>query len=246
MAGAAKQWACLDLHSGRLVNLPPPTGKEEKGYVGLHAAPDGRTVTLVSQSGALLLLDGRSLQLVATLQGGQGGRRFCTQAATYATGAEALLSAADGGTVRVWDVARRACVHTFTDSGGMRVTALAASAGGEHVAVGADSGAVSLYNLTDALASCRPQPLKEFLSLRHAVTGLDFSPSGEALAFSSKYAKRSMRVAHVGSRSVFPNWPTAKTPLNLVQCSAFSPDSRLLGVGTDQGKVLLYQLNHYV
>ena len=77
------------------------------------------------------------------------------------------------------------------------------------------------------------------------MTTLEFNPSSEAIAFSSLYGKRAMRVAHIGSRSVFSNWPTAKSPLNYVQCAAFSPTGAHMAIGTDQGKVLLYQWNHY-
>ena len=48
--------------------------------------------------------------------------------------------------MQVWDVARRCCVHVWNDSGGLRTTALAASADGQIVAAGSDSGAVSLSN----------------------------------------------------------------------------------------------------
>ena len=78
-----------------------------------------------------------------------------------------------------------------------------------------------------------------------AVTTLAFHPSSEALCFGSKYVKRALRVAHVAQHSVFANWPTGKSPLNYVQCAAFSPSGAHAAFGTDQGRVLLYQLNHY-
>ena len=102
-----------------------------------------------------------------------------------------------------------------------------------------------MYRAAEVLSSARPPPLKEFLNLTAAVTTLEFNPSSEALVFGSRYVKRSMRVAHVSSRKVFANWPTAKSPLGYVQCCAFSPSSAHVAVGNDQGKVLLYQLNHY-
>ena len=83
------------------------------------------------------------------------------------------------------------------------------------------------------------------LNLRSAITEVQFNPQSEALAFATKYTKNSMRVAHVGGQHVFSNWPTAKTPLNYVQCCAFSPHSGFMAAGNDQGKVLLYRLNHY-
>ena len=72
-----------------------------------------------------------------------------------------------------------------------------------------------------------------------------FNPTGELVTAASKYTKRGVRVMHVASRGVCPNWPTSKSPLNYVQATAFSPSSSLMGLATDQGKVLLYQLNHY-
>lgn len=91
----------------------------------------------------------------------------------------------------------------------------------------------------------RPEPRKEFLNLRSTITELKFNPTSEMLAFSSKYTKNAMRTAHVAGQHVFSNWPTAKTPLNYVQCCAFSPNSGFMATGNDQGKVLLYRLNHY-
>ena len=93
--------------------------------------------------------------------------------------------------------------------------------------------------------SARPPPIKEFLNLTAAVTTVEFNPTAEALVFASKYMKRAMRVAHVATRSVFANWPTSKSPLGYVQAVAFSPSSAHVAIGNDQGKVLLYQCNHF-
>ena len=54
-------------------------------------------------------------------------------------------------------MARRCCVHVWHDSGGLRTTALAASANGELVAAGSDSGAVSLYGSRSVLSSATPE-----------------------------------------------------------------------------------------
>lgn len=199
---------------------------------------------MVAESGSIHLVSAASKQLVCTLQPGGGGGRFSTQCIRFSHDG-AFLHTASASSIRVWDVRRRCCVHTWQDRGGLRTTSLATSPDGELVAAGADSGAVNIYKSAEVLSSARPPPLKEFLNLTSAVTTLEFNPASEALAFASKYSKCAMRVAHISSRSVFQNWPTAKTPLNYVQCAAFSPSSAHMAVGTDQGKVLLYQLNHY-
>ena len=83
------------------------------------------------------------------------------------------------------------------------------------------------------------------LNLTTAITEVRFNPTSELLAFGSKYTKSSFRCAHVGGRSVFPNWPTAATPLGYVQSCAFSPRSGFLATANDKGRVLLYRLNHF-
>ena len=237
--------AVFDLHSGSVRTLPGLHGRSEHGFTHIVPSPAADVLAMVSESGAVHLLSAASKQLVATLQPGGGGGRFATQCLQFSPDGRFLHVASEGSTVRVWDVRRRCCVHAWQDRGGLRTTSLATSPDGELIAAGADSGAVNIYRTAEALSSARPPPLKELLNLTSAVTTLAFNPTSECLAFASRYGKRAMRVAHVGSRSAFSNWPTAKSPLNYVQCAAFSPSSAHMAIGTDQGKVLLYQLNHY-
>ena len=143
-------------------------------------SPDGKHLVLLGASGSLLLLSAKTKQLVATLQPGGGG--FGCQCAVFSPGGELLYAAGLGGKVQVWDVARRCCVHVWNDSGGLRTTALAASADGEMVAAGSDSGAVSLYGSRSVLSSATPEPLHEMLNIRHPVSTLAFNPQVRAFA----------------------------------------------------------------
>lgn len=211
----------------------------------VQPSPAADVIAMVAESGAVHLLSAASKQLISTLQPGGGGGKFATQCMRFSPDGSFLLTASEGATVRVWDVRRRCCVHTWQDRGGLRTTALAMSSDGELIAAGSDSGAVNLYRTAEALSSARPPPVKEFLNLTAAVTSVEFSPTSEALAFASKYVKGAMRVAHVSSRAVFANWPTSKTPVGYVQSLAFSPNSAMCAVGNDKGKALLYQLNHF-
>lgn len=67
----------------------------------------------------------------------------------------------------------------------------------------------------------------------------------QMLALASRMAKNALRIAHVSSRTVFENWPTANTPLGYVHSLAFSPGGGLLAVGNARGRVLLYRMHHY-
>lgn len=86
---------------------------------------------------------------------------------------------------------------------------------------------------------------KTYSNLTTSITSLAFHPSGEALAFASKWEKDSLRLAHVESKTVFANWPTAKTPLKYVSGVAFSERQGYVAIGNDKGKALLYRLSHY-
>ena len=237
------------MHTGSVHTLAGLMGRTEKGFSLVRASPAADVICLVGESGAIHLVSATSKQLITTLQPGSsnGAARFATQAVRFSPDGRFLhtVSGHEGSAVRVWDVRRRCCVHTWNDRGGLRTTSLATSPDGELIAAGSDSGAVNLYKTDEALVSTRPEPLKEFMNLTAAVTTLEFNPTSECLVLASKYMKRSLRVAHLGQRTVFQNWPTGKTALGYVQCAAFSPSSGHLAFGNDQGKVLLYQMNHF-
>lgn len=244
--GRSRQWAAFDMHAGRAVMLPGVIGREEAGFRELLPSPDGKNLCMISESGALLLLSAKTKQLIGTLHASQATVKYggCQSAAFTADGG-LLFAAGASGSVQVWDVARRCCVHTWRDQGGVRCTRLAVSPSSNRLAVGSDSGAVNLYETASVLSSSDPSPIKEFLNIRTAITQLGFNSTSEMLAFSSKYVKNSLRIAHVDRRRVFANWPTSKTPLHYVQCAAFSPNSGYLSFGNDKGHALLYRVNHY-
>jgi len=245
--GRGRQWACVDLHSGRATMMPPLPGREEAGYREVVPSPDGATIALLCDSGALLLLSQKSRTLLATLQPSEPTARFggCQCVAYSPDGALLFASGGGNGRVQVWDVRRRVCIHTWHDGSGVRTTRIALSPDGRYVATGSDAGVVALYETAAVVAGGEPKALKEFMNVRTAITALAFNHSSELLAFASKYAKASMRVAHLATRRVYPNWPTSKTPLKYVQSFAFSPASGYLSFGNDKGAALLYRLNHF-
>mmetsp|Transcript_21542 Transcript_21542/g.30966 ORF Transcript_21542/g.30966 Transcript_21542/m.30966 type:complete len:91 (+) Transcript_21542:79-351(+) len=72
-----------------------------------------------------------------------------------------------------------------------------------------------------------------------------FNHDGQIMAFSSRREQDTLKLLHTPSGSVFSNWPTSKTPLGYVWSMDFSPKSKFMAIGNDQGKCLLYKLNHY-
>lgn len=84
------------------------------------------------------------------------------------------------------------------------------------------------------------------MNLTTGISQLNFNADGQMLLMASQAKKEALRVMHTSTCNVFPNWPTAGTPLHFVSTAAFSPNNRFLAIGNDRGKVLLYRLKHYL
>mmetsp|Transcript_16249 Transcript_16249/g.32688 ORF Transcript_16249/g.32688 Transcript_16249/m.32688 type:complete len:111 (-) Transcript_16249:910-1242(-) len=93
--------------------------------------------------------------------------------------------------------------------------------------------------------SSKRQPIKSIMNLQTSADYCKFNHDGQILAMSSRREKNSMKLLHVPTSTVFSNWPTSKTPLNYVWSMDFSPGSKYMTIGNDQGKCLLYRLPHY-
>ena len=74
---------------------------------------------------------------------------------------------------------------------------------------------------------------------------LTFNGDGQMLAMSSRLKRDALRLVHLPSCTVFSNWPSSKTPLHYVWCTAFSPTGGYLAVGNARGKALLYRIHAY-
>ncbi|KAI9885840.1 MAG: Lysine-specific demethylase 7A [Watsoniomyces obsoletus] len=131
--------------------------------------------------------------------------------------------------------------------------------GDRYIAVGSSSGIVNIYDRrswfdTDISSPpssasnqqlsipSRPKPLRALQNLTTPTSHLVFSPDGQVLAISSRWKKDALRLVHLPSCTVYRNWPTAQTPLGRITSVAFSPDSRLLAVANEAGKIRLWEI----
>ena len=182
-----------------------------------------------------------------------------------------VLTTGSAGEVTVWCLRTLRVLARYRDEGSTGSTALAAHPSGSRFAVGSSQGVVNEYDsraveegggsassasassstglsaLFHRGAAAALRPAHTYLNLTTAVDHLSYGgPAGELLCMSSHRAKESLRLAHVASGKVFPNWPTAKTPLSFVTSGALvSPGGGYLAAGNDKGRVLLYRLSHY-
>ena len=231
--------------AGKLDHIPRIVGREEKSLERCVASPDGRTLAFCGNDGYVVLFDARSKHWIADLKMNGSVRAIC-----FTPGGEQIIASGSDGDVYRWDLKSRRCLERFSTEDGTISSALAASS--RHLAVGAESGVVNLYSESRNLArppsmfrSSRRDPIKSIMNLHTSADSLCFNHDGQILALSSSREKMGLKLLHVPSATVFSNWPTSKTPLNYVWSMDFSPQSRFMAVGNDQGKCLLYRLMHY-
>jgi hypothetical protein len=98
------------------------------------------------------------------------------------------------------------------------------------LAVGGESGVVSVYDLLSppTAPATGPIKVKDVMNLTTKVSTMALHPSGQLLAVGSDQKKDQLRMVHLPSCSVFGNWPTARTPLGKVRCVDFSQGETLL------------------
>lgn len=237
VSGRRKYFFCFDSESGEVERIHRISGRQEKSLENFEISPKGNLIAFIGAGGVVILVSLLTKQWVANLK--MNGTATCV--AFSATGDE-LFAVGSDGEVYIWDVDTRECIRRHRDYGCVNGTSIAVSPCGRYYATGSDSGVVNLYARNDESSRTNPTPRKEFSHLTTSIDFIQFNHSGELLAFGSHRKKDSLRMVHVESRTVFPNWPTSNTPLHYVTQCAFSPNSGFFVVGNARGKVLMYRL----
>ena len=126
------------------------------------------------------------------------------------------------------------------------------------MAVGGESGVVSVYDMLSVSSTDGTSPLKakDIMNLTTKVSAISLHPSGQLLAMGSDQKKDQLRMVHLPSCSVYGNWPTSRTPLGRVRCVDFSrgtlfslsvslsltADGNYFVQGDHRGKAYLYKI----
>ncbi|XP_060519478.1 U3 small nucleolar RNA-associated protein 18 homolog [Cylas formicarius] len=156
-----------------------------------------------------------------------------------------LFGHSDTGEITVWDMNMQRVKHKFADEGCLQGTALSVSSSNQFLAAGSAQGVVNLYGMEDVLKNKLPKPRKGILNLTTQITGLKFNHTSEVLAFTSVDIKNSIRLFHVGSGTVYSNFPPFDSKLGNLNCINFSPNSGFLALGNRKSLVSLYRLKHF-
>ncbi|KAF8941163.1 U3 snoRNP protein [Haplosporangium gracile] len=238
-SGRRKYFYTYDIEAGKVDKSQGIYGRHEKSLEKFVLSPCGTWIAFLGRDGYIILVTTKTRLWAKNLK--MSGN---VRAVAWSSDSEYLYSVGGDAEVYQWQVSSGKCLHRFMDDGGFKPTCLAVSPNDQFFAVGSRTGVVNVYDRT-CLETRTPKPLRAIGNLTTSIHTMRFNHDSQILAISSKARKDQLRLVHIPSLKVFPNWPTKGTPLSYVTCLAFSPRSGYFAVGNDKGKVLLYRLNHY-
>ncbi|KAL6066883.1 U3 snoRNP protein [Balamuthia mandrillaris] len=241
VVGRRKWFYSYDIVSGKINKVANIMGRQEKSLEHCWVSPDNNYLAFAGKNGYIILVSNRSKKWVADLK-----MNGFVRTLAFSPDSRSLLSSGADGLVYEWDMRTHRCRRTWHDEGGSKGTALGLSPDGSYIATGSESGVVNIYNSNDTQQNAHPKPLKAIMNLTTSTNVLKFNSDSQLLAMTSRQKRDGgLKMVHVPSFTVFPNWPHARTPLNYISDLDFSPNSGYMAIGNDKGRVLLYRLNHY-
>lgn len=220
-----------DLNSGAVRKIAKTFNEEALAsgeWSNLRISSDGKVLGLQGASGWLGLLSAETGQYI-------GGCKTDGVIADYTfthDGRKAIIVTV-GGNVWEFDIPTMLVTDRWIDEGGVSLTKVALSPDNRFLAIGSYSGIVTIYDLNTESHSI----VRTLFNLTTPITSLAFSPDGQMLVMASSGKRDQLRVVHVPGFKVFPNWPTSKTPLGVVECISLG-ENGYLAVGRRKGVAL--------
>ncbi|KAF9364607.1 U3 small nucleolar RNA-associated protein 18 [Mortierella sp. NVP85] len=238
-SGRRKYFYTYNIEAGKVDKSQGINGRHEKSLEKFSLSPCGKWIAFLGRDGYIILVSSHTRQWVKNLK--MNGN---VRAVAWSSDSTYLYSVGGDTEIYQWEISSGKCLHQFMDDGGFKPTCIAVSPNDQYWAIGSQSGIVNVYDRS-CLTTRNPKSLRAIGNLTTSIHTMCFNHDSQILAISSKNRKDQLRLVHIPSLKVFPNWPTSGTPLSYVTSLAFSPRSGYLAIGNDKGKVLLYRLNHY-
>lgn len=227
-----------DLMAAKAIRVPLPHGLTQ--LKNFTVSPDQQFLAAAGKWGEIHLLTAATKERVALLK--QDGN---VTSLTFDPSNQLLYSHSDSNMITVFDMKNRRVRHKFEDEGCLQGSKLAISSSNQFLAAGSAQGVVNLYGVDDVLKCKCPKPRKTIFNLTTAITGLTFNHTSEILGIASSHIENAVKLFHVGSGSVFQNFPNYSMKLRHVNVLNFSPNSGYVAFGDQKSTVSLYRLKHY-
>lgn len=246
VSGRRNFFYSLDVVKAKVDRFGPLTGREEKSLEMFEISPDSSMIAFVGNEGYILLVSSKTKQLIGTLK-----MNGTVRSLAFTNCGQQLLSFGGDGQVYHWDLRKRTCFHKGVDEGCINGMAICCSPRGNLFAAGSESGIVNVYNREEFLGS-KKKPLKTLDNLTTKVDLMRFNHDAQMLAICSSVKKRSLKLVHIPSFTVFSNWPAGNGTLQYPSCVDFSPNGGFMAVASrstksrkSPSKVLFFKLHHY-
>ncbi|BCR92374.1 WD40 repeat domain-containing protein [Aspergillus chevalieri] len=264
-SGRRRYFHIWDLDTGKVdkVNGTADRKEEQKSMERFKLSPCGRYIGLVGSSrkggGLINILDSGTAQWVAQVRiDGRGG---VGDFAWWSDG-EGMTVVSKNGEVSEWDARLNRIVARWVDAGAVGTTVL--SLGGKNgpvhlggdrwVSVGSSSGIVNVYDRREWIPNDKaaksenagiprnPTPVRALDQLTTPISHLVFAPDGQFMVMASRWKRDALRLVHLPTCTVYRNWPTSNTPMGRISSVAVSPNSELLAVANEQGRIRLWEI----
>lgn len=201
---------------------------------------DGNYIALNNEKGDIVIISAKNMEYLFHLKSNEP----CI-VTHFTNDSKYLFSAGVSGKIYQWDLQKRQIFDCVRDAGASTINCLGLSSNDNLIASGGLNGIVNIYERNAKTKKIDHHPLKEIQNLTTSITGLEINSKGEMMVISSKWKKRAVRLVHLGTKTVFSNWPNMKTNLQFVTSLKMSENCKYITFGNDEGNVFLYNFKHY-
>uniref|UniRef100_A0A915PRM9 Uncharacterized protein n=1 Tax=Setaria digitata TaxID=48799 RepID=A0A915PRM9_9BILA len=231
---------CYDLLDGKVTQMRVPyeVGKINAGHFSLSS--DGKYLGILARN-EVHILTSTSSEYVGVLTAPT--KLMCLQ--FFPSDSSTICAVGENGQVFIWNIKKPREQQSFHDEGAVKGTVIRISKNGQYIACGSNTGIANLYSFADVLKNSFPKPVKVFDNLTTSIDCMSFSADSQILSVSSNVKNNAMRLMHVGSRTVYTNFPPRDINLGKVTVTGFSPGSGYMAVGDDRGFLSLFRLLHF-
>ncbi|PAV73671.1 hypothetical protein WR25_18842 [Diploscapter pachys] len=224
-----------DMESAKVMQIRMPASIPRQGVGRFALSSDNKLIAIAARDSQIHILAANSMEHVRQLVA--PGK--VVDANFFPGGSNELWAITENGNVMVADTRNgKSWLHTFVDEGSVHGTALSISRQGDYLATASDTGFVNVYDPSQARTNDNPKPMMAFDNLTTSCQAIAFNSDSQLLAMASHVKQNQLRLAHIGSQSVYPNFPQQHEKVTDVQSLDFSPNSGYLGVGCRDGNIL--------
>lgn len=230
-----------DIHKGSVMKVSFRNGKSNYALFGFDQSPDGKYLASRAKDNRRFAIMCKQTNECISEQTVNGD----IKSLLFSPDSEKLFCNGSGGRVYVFDMRKKSFCHSFEDRGCINGTAIAISPNERYLATGSATGEVNIYDYSSTLTSSEPKPLKTLYNIKSLINNIRFNHTSELMVMSSCNESNAVRAVHFPSMTAFSNFPLPNYKHGFVKEINFSPHTKYLAMGNDNGLALLNRLFHF-